>query len=200
MQPKSDWREKRKRLDWVEKRQTLRTQAEGMLSTLASPTMVVQPAEMLMHELLVHKVELEMQVEELRRTQLELEEARDRYVDLYDFAPVGYLTIGRDGLISETNLTGATLLGIDRRKMINQRFAKFVAASDRDRWHRLFMSIMDHGEIENHVFDIEMTRADATTFSARIDCRRRAVVDAPPQLRVALLDMSKFIPTSAQRD
>lgn len=186
-----------KQPDWIEKRQSLRATVEAMLSGL-SP--IAQPTDVLMHELLVHKVELEMQVEELRRAHIEMEEARDRYLDLYEFAPVGYLTIARDGLISEINLTGAALLGVERGKLLNRRFATCVSAPDRDRWHRLFMNVMEHGEIEKHAFDIEMSRADASTFQARIDCQRRSVIDAPPILRLALIDMSQFTPAAQQKN
>lgn len=200
MQQKPSWNEKRQKIDWVEKRSTLRTTAEGMLAGVAPAPRGIEPTDVLTHELLVHKVELEMQLEELRRAHIAMEESRDRYVDLYDFAPVGYLTISRDGLIDEINLTGASLLGVNRSQLVNRRFSKYVAAHARDRWHRLFMNIMDHAEIEKHAFDIAMTRADESTFMARIECQRRAVVDAPPLLRIALFDMSKFTPISAQPD
>ena len=87
----------------------------------------------------MHQIELEMQNEELRRAHLALEESRDRYVDLYEFAPVGYLTLTGEGLISEVNLTGATLLGEERKKMLQRRFARFVTPEDSDRYHRLFI-------------------------------------------------------------
>ena len=182
--------------DWIENRQSLRSQAEAMLSGVSPAALTAQPAEVLMHELLVHKVELEMQVEELRRAHVEMEAARDRYVDLYEFAPVGYLTIARDGLISEVNLTCATLLGVERGKLISRRFSKFVAAHDRDRWHRLFMNIMEQSDTEKRAFDIEMSCADDSTFLARIDCQRRDAIDAPPILRLALINMTKFTQVS----
>ena len=68
-----------------------------------------------MHELQVHQVELEMQNEELRRSRAEVEAGLERYTELYDFAPVGYLTLGLDGAIHQVNLTGASLLGVGAR-------------------------------------------------------------------------------------
>src|SRR5210317_801078 len=71
----------------------------------------------LIHELQVHQIELEMQNDELRRAQLDLEAARDKYTDLYDFAAVGYFTISDKGLILDANLMGTTMLGIERKKL-----------------------------------------------------------------------------------
>ncbi|OPY91410.1 MAG: Cell-division control histidine kinase PdhS [Syntrophaceae bacterium PtaU1.Bin231] len=78
-------------------------------------------------ELKVHQAELEIQNEEMKRIQLELEESRSRYADLYDLAPVGYFTFDRVGLIREANLTGAGLLGMERRFLIGKPFLSFLA-------------------------------------------------------------------------
>jgi PAS domain S-box-containing protein len=177
--------------DGIERRISLRAEAEAMVGSL-SPAEAAQPAEILLHELLVHKVELEMQNEELRRAYTALEEARDRYIDLYEFAPVAYITINREGLISEINLTGCALLGVDRIKLIKRRFSKFVAPQDRDLWHRLFMSMMQHPTGEKQEFSLEMVRADGPLFYAHFDCLRRETLDTPPMLRVALTDISKL--------
>jgi PAS domain S-box-containing protein len=87
----------------------------------------------LLHELQVHQVELEMQNAELSRARDELETSLERYTDLYDFAPVGYLTLDRDGVVVAANLTGAALLGVERSRLLGRHFAQFVAAPDRAR-------------------------------------------------------------------
>jgi PAS domain S-box-containing protein len=85
----------------------------------------------LVHELQVHQVELEMQNEELRRSRAEVEAWLERYTELYDFSPVGYLTLGRGGTIRQVNLTGASLLGVERSRLASRRLGGFVAAPDR---------------------------------------------------------------------
>ena len=84
-------------------------------------------AKRLVHELEVHQIELEMQNAELRQAQEELELSRNKYVDLYDFAPVGYFTFDKQGLILEVNLTGAKLLGTERKLLLKKPFIKFIA-------------------------------------------------------------------------
>lgn len=87
-------------------------------------------------QLEVHQIDLEMQTELLRQTQIALEEARDQYADFYDFAPVGCLTITHPDRIVDINLTGTTLLGAERGKLLQHRFSHSVADVDRDNWHR----------------------------------------------------------------
>lgn len=184
--------------DGIERRKSLRAEAEAMVGSLSPEEMTTQPVEILLHELLVHKVELEIQNEELRRAHLSMEEARDRYLDLYEFAPVGYITISREGLISEINLTGSALLGVDRTQLIHRRFSKFVGPQDADRWYRLFLSMMEHAKDAKQAFGLEMTRHDGSLFYAHLDCLRRESPDSPPLLRVALTDISNVKPSGKE--
>jgi len=84
-----------------------------------------------LHELEVHQIELEMQNEELQDSRTAMEALLEKYTDLYDFAPVGYLTLDREGIIREANLAGASLLGIARSALINGGFGHFVSAAGR---------------------------------------------------------------------
>lgn len=83
----------------------------------------------LLHNLQVHQIELKKQNRQLRESQQELEEARDRYADLYDFAPVGYLTLSESGVVQEINLTGAAMLGMERLNLVGQPFIHRLATS-----------------------------------------------------------------------
>ena len=84
----------------------------------------------LVHELQVHQIELEMQNRELREVQQALETSRDRYADLYDFAPVSYVTLDEEGIIREINLTGAALLRTERANLIGKPFLPFLVRRD----------------------------------------------------------------------
>ena len=117
----------------------LRRHAEERLlskSVESPPMRTEEQTQRLVHELEVHQIELEMQCEELCRTQAEQEVLRARYFDLYDLAPVGYVTLGKTGLILEANLTVATLLGVARSKLHRRLFRSFILPEDQ-KWFSL---------------------------------------------------------------
>ncbi|MCF7827221.1 MAG: PAS domain-containing sensor histidine kinase [Candidatus Marinimicrobia bacterium] len=117
---------------------TLRQAAEAKLSKLSGDLPDISNKEIaeLVHELQTHQIELEMQNDELRDTQDLLIEARDRYSNLFDFAPVGYITCSADGLILESNLTFASIVGVDRKTLLNKAFSAFVFAEDQDNYYK----------------------------------------------------------------
>jgi PAS domain S-box-containing protein len=124
----------------VTRRSELRGRAEKQIrqSTRAAKAIPESNLLKLIHELEVHQVELEMQTEELRHSQLQLEDSRKKYFDLYDLAPIGYVTLDRKGLIRELNLTAAELFGTERRRLNGALFVRFVAPSGRDDFHKFF--------------------------------------------------------------
>ncbi|NTV15218.1 MAG: PAS domain S-box protein [Desulfobulbaceae bacterium] len=107
----------------------LRRQAEERLKSrtpqLSKPQTEVE-TQRLLQELQIHQIELELQNEELQLTQQEFELSRNKYLELYDFAPVGYFTFSANGVIREVNLTGAQLLGVERQKLIAGPFSQFI--------------------------------------------------------------------------
>jgi PAS domain S-box-containing protein len=175
--------------DWIEKRQSTRRKAEQLLSGLSSANAAAQPTEVLAHELLVHKVELEMQIEDLRRGHVAMEESQGRYVDLHDFSPVGFITVSREGLISEINLTGAAMLGVEREQLLDSRLSTFISPRDTDRWHRFFVGMTKRVGNGTQALAVEMQRADASTFPAYIACGCRGGPDADAPTRLMVIDI-----------
>ena len=167
----------------------LRAAAERQIDNAPRDEPLARPAEELLHELQVHQVELEMQNEALRQAQIALEESRDRYVDLYEFAPVGYLTLGAEGLIEEINLTGATLLGRERKKLLQRRFTSLVIAEDKDRCIRHFLDVKQ-GDGQGKV-ELALQRGDGTVFPAQLDCVLQKAGAGGTAMRIALTDITE---------
>jgi PAS domain S-box-containing protein len=121
--------------------------AEALLRTTKRDVAAMsgKDVQQLVHELQVHQIELEMQNEELRRTQEELGDARDRYADLYDFSPAGHLTLDAQGTIQEANLRAGFLLGIDRRELIGQPFSRVIAAGHEATFQRHRQEVLTSG-------------------------------------------------------
>jgi PAS domain S-box-containing protein len=167
----------------------LRADAERQIDRAPPGEPLAGSPDDLLHELQVHQVELEMQNEALRSAQTELEASRDRYLDLYDFAPVGYLTLNANGMIEQLNLTAAALFGVERKGLLTRRFTSLVIAADQNRWLTLFLVALKQdgkGSVE-----VSMQRGDGTVFQALLDCQRTKVGAGDTALRIALTDISE---------
>jgi PAS domain S-box-containing protein len=148
-----------------------------------------RPIDALLHELQVHQIELEMQNEALRQTQRALEESRDRYFDLYDFAPIGYLSLNLQGLIAEINMTGAFQLDEQRADLLGRRCASFVAADERDRFHRIFLR-SERPPVRGTV-EFTLRRRDGSTFAAQLDYALAKGSRDHAAIRIAVTDVSE---------
>ncbi len=105
----------------------------------------------LLRELQVHQIELELKNRKLQEAQQSLEELRNRYVALYDFAPIGYITLDQKGVIREANLTAATQLGVQRSRLIGQSFLLFLVNSDL----KIFRQHLEQCRETDHQISIE---------------------------------------------
>ena len=174
--------------------ENLRRQAERRLleRDVDTTDMPVADINALIHELQVHQIELEMQNDELRRTQIELAESRDTYQELYDFAPMGYFTFDEKARIREVNLTGADLLGCPRSELLTIKFTSFISPQFQDEFYthckRLF-------ETNTHqTCELKLIKQDGTPFFAKLDSE--AVKDKSKNLqhiRTALADISEEV-------
>jgi PAS domain S-box-containing protein len=150
-------------------RNNFRNLAEKILNESAENTedIPINDIKKLVHELKVHQIELEMQNDELRKAQYELAESRNRYSVLYDFAPVGYITICKKGLIRDANLTVARLLGIERSRLLKNPFSKFVAPEDQDSFFLYQRKLLETKT--NQSCQLKLSNGDAHVFHAQLD-------------------------------
>lgn len=167
---------------------SLRARASRQLSSNGAKTLVRTSPERLVHELQVHQIELEMQNEELRQREIALEALRKRYFDLYEFAPVCYITLSEAGRIKEINLTGTTLLGEVRNKLIHQRFTKYVLPVEQKRWETFFLNAVNFGGEQN--CELRGIRKDGSVFDAYLVSRPIQTEDNAQGLFVTLADIT----------
>jgi PAS domain S-box-containing protein len=170
-----------------ERFEELRRKAEDRLAEKKDRIKSLERADLekLAHELAVHQVELEIQNEELRRTRLEAEEIRDRYIDLFDFAPVGYFTLDEHNRIVEANLAGCQLLKIDRNAILKLSFTKFIQTEDSEKFF-----FQRRKALENHTRqtgELRLQTAVGTPFHAQIE----SLKVGGEKLRLAVIDITE---------
>ncbi len=171
---------------------TLRQKAEKIVGkeARAVPKMPPEKMDKLIHELQVHQIELEMQNDELRRTQQELEFSRSKYADLYDFAPLGYFTFDRIGRILEANLTGARLLGADRSLLINKPMNLFVMPDYQERFRSHRLKALRGNDPE--ICDLRLRKMDGTPFFAQLkSIPTKKTPGNPAEIRTAVMDITE---------
>jgi len=167
----------------------LREKAEKALGHQPADTIPITPeeAKLQLHELRVHQIELEMQNDELRETQLNLEASRAGYFDLYEMAPVGYFTMNEKGLVVGVNLTAADLLGVDRSVLLKQPLSHFIVREDQDGFYLHIKELFKSGSPQ--AFDLRMEK-DAGFFWVNL----RAVIahdgKNPPVSRITISDIT----------
>lgn len=171
----------------------LRKRAEDLLKKAgkSTPRIVHQRAAEVIHELDVHRVELEMQNEELRRSQVSAEESQRKYAELYEFAPIGFCSFDRKGQIQQVNLACALMLRTEKRYLHKRWFRSFVSPGFRDEFDRFFHTLFQPGHRES--CESQLTRHDG----ALIDVELVGGAVADPALgvahesQIAILDISQ---------
>jgi len=144
----------------------------------------------LVHELQVHQIELEMQNEELRNAQILLEESRSKYSDLYEFAPVGYFTLDKNGLVLDTNLKGASLLGREKSTLIRKPFSRFVNRDDQDKYYFLRNNILK--QMTQQTCELRLQKKDGAIFHVQLECMPvQDNKDNDIRLRIVMSDITE---------
>jgi PAS domain S-box-containing protein len=141
------------------------------------------------HELRVYQIELEMQNEQLRQSQVALLASQARYAALYDQAPVGYLSLDSAGVIEQANLAACSLLGLVRDALLQRALSDFVAAAEQDSYYLLRRSSALHGQAQ--VAELPMVRADGEPFWAQLVANTADVSNGKEVLHLVLSDISE---------
>lgn len=135
-------------------------------------------------ELLVHQVELRMQMEQLQQTNLELQQARDEYLDLYDFAPVSYLTLDRTGQILQANLTAARQFALNRESLLRRRLSSLLESQDVSTFALFLRRVFETSE--KRITELRFVGAHGVIFHAQVEC----TVSHGETCRAAIIDIS----------
>ena len=151
--------------------------------------LTVEDARFLLHDLQVHRIELELQNEELRASQEQLEVARARYFDLYDLAPVGYVTIAENGLVLEANLTAAGLLDASRSAIVKQPWTRFVLPLDQDLYFKHRRQLLASGA--PHGCELRLVKANGESIWVRLEARIAEGENRTRVTRTVLIDISE---------
>ena len=146
----------------TDKSPSLRQKAEEKFHPRSVDGLSKAEVHKLAHELQVQQVELQMQSGELRAAQVALEESRNKYSDLYDFAPLGYLSLDKKGAILECNLTFAGQIGRERRLLAKAPFLRFVHKEDQNDFYRHLLKVFS--KKESQTCEIRLLRGDGTEF------------------------------------
>ena len=151
-----------------EMKNVLRCAAEARLAD-AAPMQTAASSESLLHELQVHQIELEIQNEALRQAQNELEDSRDRYVDLFESAPVAYVILSRDGWVIEANRLADRLLGLVQGQLMERPFEEFVAPADLERWREQTAATWSGTANVPADDELLLRNADGSQFQAQLE-------------------------------
>ena len=154
-------------------KKAMRETAEDQIAKSSGlpPEPADKTSEEMIHELRVAQIELEMQQSELKKTQLALEDSRDYYQELYDFAPVGYLTLTPKGVIKQVNLSLATLLGVTRQKLVDRGFGHFVDDESLGQFDIHISSVLK--QKEKLSCNLSLKREDGLSLYVRLESIRK---------------------------
>ncbi|GAA5182167.1 hypothetical protein GCM10025771_30790 [Niveibacterium umoris] len=170
----------------------LRQEAERKLAARRLLLPDDEPSSLrLVHELQVHQIELEMQNEELVHVQSELEHALKRYEQLYENAPVGYLTLSADGIIGALNLTAATMFGAERAVLVGRRFDALVSDGDLPLWRAAMASMLRKECGGRQHVDLALRQSDGELIHAQVDFVRIAGQAPDAAILVTLTDIGE---------
>ena len=170
----------------------LRNRAEALLAETKDSVSAMSLADIkhLVHELDTYQIELELQNEDLRQSQIELEQARRRFSDLYDFAPMGYLTVTERGMIVGANLMAGEMLGVARAMLMDRALSAFVDPAYQDEYYKTRRMLLESGKAQS--CELRMLRKGGDFFDVQCEWAVNSEMDGDSsQFRLCLVDISR---------
>lgn len=172
----------------------LRRRAEALIEGIADTLDKVsgEDVHQLVHELQVHQIELELQNEELRRTQAKLEESHARYMKLYHHAPVGYVVLSQAGIIRESNATFARMAGLEGTQIDGRPFADFLVAGDQTIFRGRLRSFFKQ-PVDKHI-ELQLKSTDGShryvDFAATMQSKQEISQEVDNELLITVTDVT----------
>lgn len=151
--------------------------------------MNLEEIQQTLHELHVHQVELEIQNEELKRIQVQLDILRTKYFNLFDLAPVGYFSVSEEGIVLETNLIAATMLGVTRGETLGQPISNFICYVDQDKYYLHRRALINTGETQK--FELRLEKKKGSSFWVHMTVAAAEEIDGTPILNIVISDITK---------
>lgn len=180
----------KKQLQFNQAPEELRRVAEQQLAVTPEPVAATSSDQKkLLHELQVHQIELEMLNENLRHAQDELEKSWACYFDLYDLAPIGYLTVSETDVVQNANLTITTLLGVTRKALLKKPWTNFILAADQTEYAEHRKQLIETGK--KQVFELHLVKQDGVAFWVRLEMNLTSATDGGQMFRVVISDISE---------
>ncbi|WP_150047973.1 sensor domain-containing protein [Methylomonas rhizoryzae] len=156
----------------------LQQRAEMQLAEAATQQSI-EPQDQLLHELKVHQIELELQNDALREARASAEQALERYAELYEFAPAAYFTLGDDGRVQQTNISGERLLGVERKKITGRLFSEFIACQYRHEFNQFIQQVFVNVGVQHcEIMLVSGGRSGWVTVEAAADTQNRTCLAA----------------------
>jgi PAS domain S-box-containing protein len=163
----------------------------GVLKPRPSGAKQMEDVQKLVQLLQVNQVELEHQNLELRIAEEELETSRSKYVNLFDFSPIPYFALDRDGVIKEVNLSAARMFGIDRNRLIGKNLTAYVPSEDRNTFKTFLTDVF--GSLLKQSCRVRLTNKDKSVFHVLLEgVRPGDTAEADQRCQIALIDLTEY--------
>jgi PAS domain S-box-containing protein len=151
----------------------------------------LEDVQKLVELLKIQQIELEHQNQELRITQQELEESRNKYVDLFDFSPIPYFTLDSDGIIKEVNLSASKMFGIDRKYLIGKNLFTYIHPQDRDIFNSFIKSLFNSSDKQS--LELKIVNKDKHLFRVLLEgLMLDDIMELPRKCHIALIDLTEY--------